>query len=76
MILMVKHIEMLIWVTMEIPKNIQKSHMNIHGNITMENQKEIKEKRWKLVISQKSEVVNALIENNAFAQDLEKYNME
>ena len=26
-------------------KNIQKSHMNIHGNITMENQKEIKEKR-------------------------------
>ena len=76
MILMVKHIEMLIWVTMEIPKNIQKSHMNIRGNITMENQKEIKEKRWKLVISQKSEVVNALIENNAFAQDLEKYNME
>ena len=29
-----------------------------------------------LVISQKSEVVNALIENNTFAQDLEKYNME
>ena len=29
-----------------------------------------------LVISKKSEVVNALIENNIFAQDLEKYNME
>ena len=29
-----------------------------------------------LVISKKSEVVNALIENNTFAQDLEKYNME
>ena len=29
-----------------------------------------------LVISQKSEVVNALIENNTFVQDLEKYNME
>ena len=28
-----------------------------------------------LVISKKSEVVNALIDNNTFAQDLEKYNM-